>query len=687
MKKIRISFLLNSKAVYAYEAMFIQDLLKDDRFEVVGILLPQPIKRDSMAPWSWKLWSKHWLQPHSEAFHLIDLSEQFKSIPTIEFNWVKIKNGPHASTVSRIALERINELNSDVIISCQERPIRGKLLSLPPLGVWSFHRNSIDETLQLTGFWESYYAKQINVMTFQRIADQHYNNVILKKGCFASDLASLTKTRDKLFFEMANWVKSALIAASLSTELNHTDTDTTNHLALPSGYPTHRELLTYLFKLSLRKIKKSIHNWFYYQSWNIGIIPERIENVSNETIAKQTSWLPELPWPLFQADPFGIEIKQQRLLFLEEYDYLKGKGELKCVTLSKKNEELSRTTIDTAFSQHHSYPYVIHDKGKQYILPECLLSKQTSLYEVTDEQGTLKLTASLLNGLPVIDPSLVHFENRYWLFCTLASPYTDGCVSLHIFYSDSLTGPYQAHALNPVKSDVRSSRPAGAFFIKEGKLCRPAQDCSRIYGGAITILEIDKLTPTEFSEHVIDYIKPDTRYPLGMHSMSSFGNNHTLIDGKRYVFSFKKLMSQFGLRKKLTEYIPENLNPIKQKVTLKNAVEMKQHISILGMDEDTWCSSHVNIYAQTSDSIKQVLFDIEFPGWQPKKKQSLKLSINNKKVQTLKLLPGQSSFSINLPNTDKPIQISLFAKNQFRMPFPDKRLKSFRICEMTFIDE
>src|SRR5213596_456309 len=55
-------------------------------------------------------------------------------------------------------------------------------------------------------------------------------------------------------------------------------------------------------------------------------------------------------------------------------------------------------------------------------------------------------------------------------------------------------GPWRPHPGNPVKVDVRSSRPAGGPFLFGGNLYRPAQDCSRTYGGGITINRVTHLS-------------------------------------------------------------------------------------------------------------------------------------------------------------------------------------------------
>ena len=95
----------------------------------------------------------------------------------------------------------------------------------------------------------------------------------------------------------------------------------------------------------------------------------------------------------------------------------------------------------------------------------------------------------------------------------------------------------EPHALNPVKMDVRSARPAGTPFIHKGVLYRPAQDCSNAYGGRIAINRVNRLTATEFDEETVKFIEPfiDGPFPDGIHTLSAVGDI-TLVDGKRERF-------------------------------------------------------------------------------------------------------------------------------------------------------
>jgi hypothetical protein len=134
---------------------------------------------------------------------------------------------------------------------------------------------------------------------------------------------------------------------------------------------------------------------------------------------------------------------------------------------------------------------------------------------------------------PLYDPTLFEHEGRWWMFGTLA-PLTN--VALQIYYSDTFEGPYRPHVLNPVKFDIRSSRPAGTPFIHDGQLWRPAQDSSRTYGGRIAFNRILELTPETFREETVRYFGPvmGSTYDKGLHTVVQVGDV-TLIDGKRFV--------------------------------------------------------------------------------------------------------------------------------------------------------
>jgi hypothetical protein len=89
---------------------------------------------------------------------------------------------------------------------------------------------------------------------------------------------------------------------------------------------------------------------------------------------------------------------------------------------------------------------------------------------------------------------------------------------LHLFYAETPLGPWRPHRGNPVKADTRSSRPAGKIIYKSGTYYRPAQVGA---GYAISINQIGRLSPLEYSEQEVCRVLPDWADNLtGVHTLN-----------------------------------------------------------------------------------------------------------------------------------------------------------------------
>ena len=114
--------------------------------------------------------------------------------------------------------------------------------------------------------------------------------------------------------------------------------------------------------------------------------------------------------------------------------------------------------------------------------------------------------ATLLEGVPVVDASVVPFQGRWWMFATVAN--LGAAHNLFLWHAPDLIGPWTPHHGNPVKTDARSARPGGTPFTMDGRLYRPSQDCSATYGGGITVCRVDSLTSDDFVETPIRWLGP-----------------------------------------------------------------------------------------------------------------------------------------------------------------------------------
>src|SRR5258708_27590500 len=166
-------------------------------------------------------------------------------------------------------------------------------------------------------------------------------------------------------------------------------------------------------------------------------------------------------------------------------------------------------------AEHHlSYPFVFEHDGSLYMLPESARAGSVELYRCVDFPLVWKRERVLMEGVRLVDATLYHQKadggSRWWMFANStagASRMFDD--ELHLFHAERLDGDWQPHPRNPVKSDARSSRPAGALFMRDGALYRPAQVCVPRYGAGLAIQRVLKLTPQQYAERQIERLLAD----------------------------------------------------------------------------------------------------------------------------------------------------------------------------------
>jgi hypothetical protein len=131
----------------------------------------------------------------------------------------------------------------------------------------------------------------------------------------------------------------------------------------------------------------------------------------------------------------------------------------------------------------------------------------------------------------LVDGTVFALGGLYWLLGTRADDNYNA--RLFAWYAETPFGPWTAHACNPIKVDIAGARSAGTPFMFNGSLIRPAQDCSRTYGGAVVLNRIIELSPTRFAEEPIGRIEPDPRsfYSDGVHTLC-VSDGLILVDGK-----------------------------------------------------------------------------------------------------------------------------------------------------------
>jgi hypothetical protein len=267
------------------------------------------------------------------------------------------------------------------------------------------------------------------------------------------------------------------------------------------------------------------------QRWTVGIVPLSIERIMQQGGIPEPMWLRGQPSDRFYADPFPIGRTADRIhLLVESYRYRSREKVLTSLDVAADGRLLSDAR-NSGLPLDASYPFLLRVDGALLCLPETFRARRLAAFR-RGAGDTWSFAGELLRDFPVVDATVVAHEGLWWLFCTKQGD--EDQTELHLFFAADWRGPWEPHPLNPVKADTRSSRPAGACFVVDGVLYRPAQNCARRYGAGITINRIVHMTRTDFREEPVMALGPadGSPWPDGLHTINSIGGV-TVVDGLR----------------------------------------------------------------------------------------------------------------------------------------------------------
>jgi hypothetical protein len=280
-------------------------------------------------------------------------------------------------------------------------------------------------------------------------------------------------------------------------------------------------------------------------AWRIGIVGKPAHAFLADPRPEPVRWLPELLADGYHADPFPIRHAGRTVYLVEGYEHRDRQGYLALLD----PEELIATRLSMPLPGHLSYPCPIERGGHVYCVPESHQAHRVVLLRADPFPERWVVHRVLLEDYAGVDATPVEHDGRWWLFTADHDDLDQ--TKLFLFMADALEGPWRPHPQNPVKVDCRSSRPGGRPFVHDGVLHRPAQDCSRTYGGAIVLNRVLELTPERFREEEAVRVEPQPGWPCpdGLHHFVPFGEV-TIIDAKRERFDAVTLARWLGWRRR-----------------------------------------------------------------------------------------------------------------------------------------
>lgn len=545
---IRFGVMCDSTTLDAWQARCIRDLLAIPGVELALVIgnhgrttdsyqtplrgaLSQILDRIRHGWFLWTVYYLLWVKRRTPALQPVDMSDVFAGVPVLNCQ-VELR-GRFSEHFQAKDIARIREHQLDFILRFGFNIIRGDVLASARHGVWSYHHDDPAAYRgRPAGFWEVFHGDACSGCVLQRLTDTLDGGHMLRRGVYATR-PNYAQNLDNLL------TASSGFAAHVCRELMDTGEEPTADCPPPSRtivyLPTELEMVRHLIGAAWRRLRLLAQRCLVRQ-WNVGLVELRAEHLvaGRHLVGASAVWLPPDRGG-FIADPCIVRGDHDGVdLLVEYFDHRTAKGRIDALRVTRDGA-LQRSTPVIDEEWHLSYPHVVRQGGDLWCLPEAAARRTLTAYR-WDAASSRWIGQPAMEGVRAIDPTLVRHNGRWWMI------YSDRRLSdtenVCVAWSDDIAGPWTPHPRNPVKLDVRSSRPAGEIFLVDGHLHRPAQDCSRVYGGAVVINRIVRLDEERYEEVEVGRLEPDPRsaYPTGLHTIS-MQDGYTVIDGLRREFA------------------------------------------------------------------------------------------------------------------------------------------------------
>lgn len=466
-------------------------------------------------------------------FAPVDVSAMLGGAPVID---VVPRQTRMTDTIEDCDLGRIRAAEPDVLIRLGFRILRGGILTAAPHGVWSYHHG--DNARYRGGppcFWEVIEDAPVTGIILQRLTETLDGGDVLYRSWGATNRYSVERNRVEAYWKGAEFLARALRRLRMDGALAPDDAPLTYGHRLYVA-PRNAEMAKGIAGFASRRAAEKwrtlteFQQWFLAYRYRTGIDATNVE--PDLTPFRFTPILP--PKDRFWADPFPVRIGSADFILFEDYPYASRRGVISVLELGPRGP-VGGAQVVLSRDYHLSYPFAFTWRGEHWLLPESADVGRVELYRARRPPFDWDLESVLIDELPLADCTLAEIDGRWWMFATSAAMGASFWDELHLFHASSPLGPWTPHLRNPVVSDVRSARPAGALFRRGGRWYRPSQDCSRGYGSAMNLQRIVRLTESAYEEETVGRILPDWAPRLtGTHTINALGGL-TVIDARRKV--------------------------------------------------------------------------------------------------------------------------------------------------------
>jgi hypothetical protein len=375
------------------------------------------------------------------------------------------------------------------------------------LGVWRFEVDGATEVAAGEPLTGSALAVRLAPGAVPRIAYQSWAR---------TDPLSVSRNRAALLNKTAQFPLRALREAQRSGR----EWLEQRPLLKPASSVARGSVLPIVGRILRRGVEKALA----VEQWSLAFSFEQRD--PNPQLSGYTRIVP--PADRDWSEPFALEKNGRYYVFFKEV--VRGSGKAHVAMLELATDGRWSAPVRVLERDYPvSHPFVLEHDGQLYLIPESAPNSTVEAYRCVDFPLRWRLERVLLDGVRLVGATFHKSAERWWLFANGGAGSGGFNDELYLFHAGGLLDDWQPHARNPVRSDARGARPAGALYWRNGALYRPAQICVPRYGAGLALNRVLRLTSQAYAEREVERIVPAPGGLLGMHTLNRAGDL-TVVD-------------------------------------------------------------------------------------------------------------------------------------------------------------
>lgn len=261
--------------------------------------------------------------------------------------------------------------------------------------------------------------------------------------------------------------------------------------------------------------------------WTIGFI----ENDLNSILSGKPlniHWIKHSYSDRWFADPFILDVTETEIILLcEEYYYPIKRGRIAKLVIDKKTYELKESQVVLEQETHLSFPAILRKGNDVYIYPENSKNGTLAFYKYDVGYNQCIKCKNWIEE-PLTDAIVTEMFGEKMIFSTKLPNHNKNILDIYHWEKDKCV------KLASVKFSNNIARNAGDFFIVNEEVYRPAQDCNKVYGGAVILQKVMKISEFNFVD-ICRIESNNSKYNIGCHTFNHY-RGYTVIDAKGYKF-------------------------------------------------------------------------------------------------------------------------------------------------------